>query len=549
MGAAAARGGVLRIRLAGPIPHLNPLTTNNTWVRRIAVPNVLEPLLTVEPKTGAFKPVLAVRFAPIWDMVSERPKRVTRRPVMPSGKRLGRPPSRKTIKKKKAIVGYLFQLRKGVKWHDGKPFTAKDVAFTLRKATSRTGNRNAIPGGMLFHAALSKVDVISDLLVEVRTLRPFGPLLEVLSQIPILPKHRYEACDQLAACADINKEMVGTGPFKVVQWWPMEKLVLARNEGYWGKKSKLERMEVHYHSSMKEAVEKMRDGGLELLTDLTTREYEKAEKELLKGKSSTRFRKAVAFPPATASLYFNWVKTELREPRVRRAISLILNKSRLARMQPGGGTPLLEHPVSLASYQYRLLKLPRWRRDERTAALLLKQAGWRRSTGGYRRKAGRTLHLSTLVPDAASTMLRFWKLSKLDFKKAGIKLQVDVLPFGHYVKALRSVKYHLVTVVTAQPAPWCNLYSGFHSTMRYSGTNFGRVSDKKLDKMLLKWLAEPHIKRRRDMERNILSRVRKITAVFPLYSPPLTAIVSRRVRNLKRGGQWWRFDRVRVRPD
>jgi ABC-type transport system substrate-binding protein len=157
--------------------------------------------------------------------------------------------------------------------------------------------------------------------------------------------------------------------------------------------------------------------------------------------------------------------------------------------------------------------------------------------------------LTTVVPDAATTMLRFWKLTTLDFKKAGIKLSVDVLPFGHYVKALRSVKYHLVTVVTAQPASWCDLYSGFHSTMRYSGTNFGRVSDKKLDKMLLKWLAEPHVKRRRDMERNILTRVRKITAVFPLYSPPLTAIVSRRVLNLKRGGQWWRFDRVRVRPD
>lgn len=123
---------------------------------------------------------------------------------------------------------YTFTLRKGVKWHDGQPFTAADVKFTFEEvllkyhARTRTGVEPALAG----------IDTPNDLTVVFRFKQPYAPLLQQLNVIeaPILAKHIYEGSDPQQNPA--NLKPVGTGPFKFVEYKKGQQVTLERNPDY-----------------------------------------------------------------------------------------------------------------------------------------------------------------------------------------------------------------------------------------------------------------------------------------------------------------------------
>jgi peptide/nickel transport system substrate-binding protein len=126
---------------------------------------------------------------------------------------------------------YTFRLQEGVTWHDGKPFTADDVVFTLDKFLREVHPRwRPIVNGQV--KAIEKVD---DLTVRVSLKQPFGPFLlsQEVASAPIVPKHVYEGTDYRANPA--NNTPVGTGPMKFGEWRKGSFVKLVRNESYWDK--------------------------------------------------------------------------------------------------------------------------------------------------------------------------------------------------------------------------------------------------------------------------------------------------------------------------
>lgn len=123
---------------------------------------------------------------------------------------------------------YTFFLRQGVKWHDGKPFTAADVKFTfeqvLLKYHSRTkaGLENVLAG----------IDTPDETTAVFRFKEPYAPLLRRLDVVeaPILPKHVYEGTD--IQNNDANLKPVGTGPFKFAEYVKGDRVRLVRNPDY-----------------------------------------------------------------------------------------------------------------------------------------------------------------------------------------------------------------------------------------------------------------------------------------------------------------------------
>lgn len=125
---------------------------------------------------------------------------------------------------------YTFSLQEGVKWHDGKPFTAADVVFSadvfLRERHPR------------FRAVLAHVEAITapdDNTVVFKLKSAFGPFLNAfeVGSMPIVPKHIYEGTDFNANPA--NNRPIGTGPFKFAEWVKGSYIKLVRNEEYWDK--------------------------------------------------------------------------------------------------------------------------------------------------------------------------------------------------------------------------------------------------------------------------------------------------------------------------
>ena len=189
-GQAALRGGTLTMVEQGEPTTLVPLIDSNTRTRTIST-KILEGLLSFD--TG-FQP---------------QPKLATAWSVSEDG------------------LNYRFELRRGVKWHDGRDFTSADVRFSLL-ALKKVG-----PRGRITFANLQAVETPDAHTAVLVLSQPTPYLLKALTggESPILPAHRYTEAN-LADSANGNAP-VGTGPFAFVEWKQGSHVLLRRNPGYW----------------------------------------------------------------------------------------------------------------------------------------------------------------------------------------------------------------------------------------------------------------------------------------------------------------------------
>jgi peptide/nickel transport system substrate-binding protein len=122
-----------------------------------------------------------------------------------------------------------YRLRPNVRFHDGKPFTAEDVAFSLARAPNVPG---ALSNFGVMTRQITSIRVVDPLTIRLGTAAPFPLMSEHLSAVAIVSK----AIGSGAQTADYNdgKAMVGTGPFRFVGWTRADSLRLARNDAWWG---------------------------------------------------------------------------------------------------------------------------------------------------------------------------------------------------------------------------------------------------------------------------------------------------------------------------
>jgi peptide/nickel transport system substrate-binding protein len=118
-------------------------------------------------------------------------------------------------------------LRGGVKWHDGKPFTAADVKCTWDLLTGKSAEKLRINPRKPWYANLAEVTTNGDLEVTFHLNRPQASFLALLASgwSPVYPCH--------IAPAQMRTHPIGTGPFKFVEFKPNQSITVTRNRDYW----------------------------------------------------------------------------------------------------------------------------------------------------------------------------------------------------------------------------------------------------------------------------------------------------------------------------
>ena len=122
-----------------------------------------------------------------------------------------------------------FKLRRGVKWHDGKPFTAKDVKCTWELIAGTAAEKLRVNPRKSWYRNLETVSVDNDYQVTFNLKRPQPSFIALLASgwSPVYPCH--------VPARDMRLKPVGTGPFKFVEFKPNEYIKVTRNPDYWKK--------------------------------------------------------------------------------------------------------------------------------------------------------------------------------------------------------------------------------------------------------------------------------------------------------------------------
>jgi peptide/nickel transport system substrate-binding protein len=222
---------------------------------------------------------------------------------------------------------YTFYLRPDVRWHDGRTLTAEDVRLTLLRVKQESANRDVA-------ARIAEVTAPQSRVIVVRLDRPWAAFLPSFAWYgtSILPAHIYGA----GAWANhpANLKPIGTGPFKLKLWEPGKRIVIEKNDDYFGPGPYLDQVEYRFAATADESADLLLRGEADLLMG-------RAPAHLLNAMlRSPKLRVVTAPADGRTYLTLNLRRRPLDDVRVRRAINMAIDRRAIVNDALGGlGAP------------------------------------------------------------------------------------------------------------------------------------------------------------------------------------------------------------------
>lgn len=374
-------------------------------------------------------------------------------------------------------------LREDVRWHDGTPFTADDVAFTFQYF-SDDGGPGRYGHHVYDHPVFESAAVVDDATVEITFQDPVTTFkLLPGGDIPVLPKHIWEGVDDPRA--DATSLPVGTGPFVMVEYDPGVSYRLEANPDYFLGPPLVDTLIMPVVRDAQAAFAGLQTGELDFVTrnlpaPLVTRMQENEEV-------------AVATGNRMQSLYlmFNTRKPILRDPAVRKAMSMALDVQAIVGIVEGGlgrpGNDTWTHPDSPWAHRVGGHAF-----DVDGANSMLDAAGYPVGDGGVRRSAdGAPLAFTLLVNAAAPPQIRSGELVAEHLSAIGVDVTVEPLDAPAITAARRpgpdgppTVEMFIAVFESHAHADPDHLFFFFHTPGRGVGGIFSGYANPDFDAVL-----------------------------------------------------------------
>ncbi|SNR82006.1 ABC transporter substrate-binding protein [Blastococcus mobilis] len=279
---------------------------------------------------------------------------------------------------------YRFDLRNGVTWHDGEPFTSADVKFTFEEMLLELHSRTAASVG----AALQSIETPDPDTVEFRFREPYAPFLLQLgvTEAPILPMHVYEGTDVQENPANIDP--IGTGPFRLESYTPDSELRFVAYEDYFKPDLPyLDEVVMRIIPDPGNQVVALEAGEVDWLFGAPGPEL-----ELLRQAGGFGFFETAVNPGGSnciMTVSFNLERPMFQDVALRRAIGTALDRDQFLERVLFGQGRVAEAPISSGipfAHAAGLEGMPQF--DAAEAEQLLDEAGWQREGDGVRTASG-----------------------------------------------------------------------------------------------------------------------------------------------------------------
>src|SRR5262245_11118971 len=272
---------------------------------------------------------------------------------------------------------WVFEIRKGVKFHNGADLTAEDVAYSIERMRNWKAF-GAMTGIAVYLNKLTSAKATGPYTVEVETSGPFGPMIRHLRTVFVVNKAHVEKVTKEKGIEEVGRQPIGTGAFKFVEWVPGDHVTLERNASWWGGEGGDEQDMVRQIANNATRTAALLSGEIQIATEL-------APHDVARVKQSPANEVVVLDGMRTVNYKFDSVREEtpgvtgiknpLRDVRVRMAINHAIDSQAIAKVVMAGyGTP----SEQIAGRQHfgwspNVKRLPY---DQEKAKALLAEAGF-----------------------------------------------------------------------------------------------------------------------------------------------------------------------------
>ncbi len=420
---------------------------------------------------------------------------------------------------------YVFLLRNGLVWPDGVPLTLDDVIFTYDLLRTASVRPSPAPPDALSTARIAKADARS---LRIELDQPFAALPAYLTT-GILPQHLLkDATAQTIGESPFNQRPVGAGPYRLVELTPSH-AVLEANSVYHAGMPFIERFELRFFKD-----------GQSLLAAMTAQELDGAyftsglsEAEELSLENDGGLRRQLLSTGDLTLVYLNLDRTIFSDRRVRQALLYAIDRDRIAALVYGGMARKVDSPLVDGIWS-QVDALSRYGTDQRTAGLLLDEAGWRLNSSGERERNGAKLAFElTTTPDTFDVMVANELAAQ--WKQVGVTATVQVKGSTTIVRDVLGPRAFDALLFEQPSAPDPDPYPYWHSgEATPAGFNLASFEDNRVDQLLTQARSTPQIVRREDLYRQFQELFAQEVPSLPLYSS--TALYAQRlVRDARQG--------------
>lgn len=415
-----------------------------------------------------------------------------------------------------------FRLRRNVRWHDGTPFTARDVLYTYRVIIDPK-TPTAYSEDFKQVASVTAPDSHT---VVVRYRTPFAPALASWGTA-MLPAHLLEGKD--ITKSPLARRPVGTGPFRFKEWVAGQKIVLEANPDYFEGRPYLDRYVYRVIPDTSTMYMELKAGGVDLM-GLTPVQYARQTDTSSFRGAFNKYRY-----PSNSYLYLGY---NLRHPlfkdvRIRRAMTAAINKDELIQGVLFGMGQKAHGPIVPGRWAYNatVKDIPF---DPIYARQLLAEAGWQPGEGGILHKDGKPLRFTILTNQGNQQRLMTAQIIQQRLLQVGIDVRIRVVEWAAFLKEFIDKGNFEVVLLAWMTSQDPDLYDIFHSSKTKPGElNFIGYSNPEVDRLLVAGRSTFAIEQRKRAYFRIQEILAEEQPYTFLYVPDALPVVSARVRGIE----------------
>lgn len=404
---------------------------------------------------------------------------------------------------------FTFWLRKDLYFHDGKPLTAEDVKFSFEAILDPRYNATHIRP---YYQGIAKVEVMDSQQVKFYTKEAYFLNFDFAAGMVIFPKHIYSNIEK---SKHMDKEIIGSGPYKLEKFEKGQKIVLRKFDKWFGKQVpqlkgayNFDSITFRFIKDEKEYLEMLENGELDF-DELSPEQFVQKTESSAWGKRVFKVKAENKVPKGYRYVAWNLEKPLFKSKNVRLALAHLMNRDEMIKNYRFN----LSTPASGPADYFSDYASPNTKPvpfDRQKARELLLQEGWKDTDqDGVLDKVinGKKVNFHFVLIQSNREYEKYLRMYKDELRKSGIDMEIKYMEWPHFIKVVDDRKFDALSLARMTTVEFDPKAFWHSASAVKGGSNFISYKSPEVDRLIDRARSEMDRKKRIQLLQKVYDRI------------------------------------------